>query len=87
MSSTDHPCALPKSHSSHTNPLGKPQLSNQQLIGTQSGSIEPLQESGLTQNHLHSEEPATMVNQAYYTYDDPDFNSSGPLDEQEEYVI
>jgi hypothetical protein len=65
LSTANHPRTIAKSHSAQTHPLPHHNpLPNPHAIATDQQQI--------TENNLLSEEPERMVNQAYYTYQDPD---------------
>jgi len=84
MSTTDHTQTIAKSHSAHTNPLAK---HFPLLPSSQSGALSPLDNEVLAESNFVSEDPQRMVNNAYYTYDDPDNLNNIRYDDNEEYVI
>lgn len=69
ISTPNHPPprTISKSHSTHSHPLPPQHAPRPQDLQPRPDPPHPL-----TENNLLSEEPERLVNQAYYTYQDPD---------------
>jgi type IV secretory pathway VirB10-like protein len=90
VSTSNHPKTISKSKSAHTHPLPPHSLQSHNPLACRSGAIPPLENEELAESNLLSEEPERMVNQAYYTYQEPESNHHHDYDkyeENEEYVI